>query len=95
LRRLAEAGVDLVASGHIHQGSACERHEFDTDAGARTLVLTTAPGLGRPRPRRHGEAQGLQLYSFEPGSITVETHVWDEGELRKTAERRFSRTIEG
>jgi len=91
LRRLAEGGVDLVASGHIHQASAIERHEFDVGAGIRPLIVATVPGFGRPRPRRQGEAHGLQLYSFEEGEITVETYIWREGELRLTGERRFPR----
>ena len=91
LRRLAEGGVDLVVSGHIHQASVLERHEFDVGAGVRPLVVATAPGLGRPRPRRQGEAHGLQLYGFDEGEITVETYLWRGGELRLTGARRFPR----
>jgi 3',5'-cyclic AMP phosphodiesterase CpdA len=91
LRRLAEAGVDLIASGHIHQGSVAAQQEFEIGAGRRPLVVATAPGFGRPRPRRRGEAHGLQLYGFEQDAITVETYVWSTGELRLTGERRFPR----
>lgn len=91
LRKLAEGGIDLIASGHTHQSSVIERHEFDVGAGIRPLVVATAPGLGRPRPRRSGEAHGLQLYGFDEGEITVETYIWRENELRLTAERRFPR----
>ena len=91
LRQLAESGVDLIASGHIHQGSVVAQQEFDVDAGKRTLVVATAPGLGRPRPRRQGEAHGLQLYGFDEGEISVETYIWDGGELRLTGARRFPR----
>ena len=90
LRSLAEAGVDLIASGHIHQASACEWSEFDTSAG-RSLVLTSAPGLGEPRPRRRGEVRGLQLYSFESEEIAVETHIWQERSLVQIATRHFPR----
>jgi 3',5'-cyclic AMP phosphodiesterase CpdA len=91
LRGLAAAGVDLIASGHIHQSAVCERQEFDFGAGKRALIVATAPGFGRPRLRRRGEVHGLQLYSFEEGAITVETYNWRENELRLTAERRFPR----
>lgn len=91
LRALAEAGVDLIASGHIHQSSVSERHEFDVSAGKRPLVVATAPGFGRPRRRRRGETHGVQLYSFEEGQITVETYIWSANELRLTSERRFPR----
>jgi 3',5'-cyclic AMP phosphodiesterase CpdA len=91
LRLLAEAGVDLIASGHIHQGSAIERHEFDVGAGKRALVVATTPGFGRPRQRRQGEAHGLQLYGFDEGEISVETYIWHGGELRLSGARRFPR----
>ena len=91
LRKLAEGGVDLVASGHIHQGLTIERHEFDVGAGKRPQVVATASGLGRPRPRRQREAHGLQLYGFDEGEVTVETYIWHENELRLTGERRFPR----
>ena len=91
LRRLGEAGVDLICSGHIHQATSIERHEFDMGAGKRALVIATAPGLGLPRPRRQREEHGLQLYSFEPGQIGVETYIWHGGELLLTGERRFPR----
>lgn len=91
LRRLAEAGVDLVASGHIHQSSVIERHEIEVESGERAAVVVTAPGFGRPRPRRKREAHGLQLYSFEPEATTVETFAWSGGELRPVAERHFPR----
>jgi len=91
LQQLAGSGVDLIASGHIHQGSVIERHEFDVSAGKRTLVVATAPGLGRPRPRRQGEAHGLQLYGFDEQEISVETFIWRYGGLRLTGARRFPR----
>jgi 3',5'-cyclic AMP phosphodiesterase CpdA len=91
LARLAEAGVDVICSGHVHQSSVVERREFYVEGGRRTLVVATAPGLGRPRPRRRRETRGLQLYSFDEGSIGVETYIWHKDELRLVTERRFPR----
>jgi len=91
LQQLAGSGVDLIASGHIHQGSVVAQPEFDVGAAERSPVVATTPGLGRPRPRRQGEAHGLQLYGFEQDAITVETYVWSAGKLRLTGERRFPR----
>ena len=62
-RYLTAAGAELVVGGHIHQASIALRREFEAfngDEGA-SLVLATAPGAGRPRPHRRGEAQGLLL----------------------------------
>jgi 3',5'-cyclic AMP phosphodiesterase CpdA len=91
LRKLAQGGVDLVASGHIHQASTIERHEFDVGAGVRPLIIATTPGFGRPRPRRQREAHGVQLYGFDEGEISVETYIWHQGELRLTGARCFPR----
>jgi len=91
LQQLAEGGVDLIASGHVHQGSVVAQPEFDVGAGARPPIVVTTPGFGRPRPRRRGEAHGFQLYGFEQDAIAVETYVWSAGELRLAGERRFSR----
>jgi 3',5'-cyclic AMP phosphodiesterase CpdA len=91
IEQLAEHGVDLIASGHIHQGSVVAQREFDVGARKQTLVVATTPGLGRPRPRRQGEAHGLQLYGFERDRVTVETYIWSDGELALSGERRFPR----
>ena len=63
LRSFAAAGAELVLGGHIHQSTAVERHSFEATAAGdrRPLVLTTAPGFGRPRPERLGEANGLHV----------------------------------
>jgi 3',5'-cyclic AMP phosphodiesterase CpdA len=92
LHALVAAGADLILSGHIHQAAVSERHEFEVVAGdARTAVLSTAPGLGRPRPNRVGEARGLHVY--EPGerALAVHTYVWRGGDWALAAERTFPR----
>ncbi len=93
LARLADAGAELVVGGHIHQSSTVERHEFAVLDGAvrSSLVLATAPGYGRPRPRRAGEAQGLHVYRWDEMRLTVETRVWDGARFARTAERSFPR----
>ena len=71
LRSLAAAGAELVLGGHIHQGTAVERHAFEAlDDGVQgSLVLSTAPGFGRPRPNRLGEANGLHVVRWTPAEI--------------------------
>jgi 3',5'-cyclic AMP phosphodiesterase CpdA len=93
LAALAAAGAELVAGGHIHQSTAVERHEFVAVDGAPggSLVLATAPGLGRPRPRRAGEAHGLNLYTWSERELTVETRVWVGTGFVPTASRTFPR----
>ena len=93
LRALAEAGAELVLGGHIHQGSAAERHAFEALAGrdARPLVLATAPGYGRPRPHRLGEANGLNVVRWTPTEIEVETRIWRTGPSRPRLFRRIYR----
>jgi hypothetical protein len=92
LSRLVAAGAELVVGGHIHQGAVAERHEFDVLVGrAPGCVISIAPGLGRPRPRRHGEARGCVAYRADERSLTCETFIWIDGSWWQTAERRFNR----
>jgi 3',5'-cyclic AMP phosphodiesterase CpdA len=95
LGSLAAAGAELVAGGHIHQASIALRHEFETmdGAGDVALVLATAPGLGRPRPHRRGEAQGLLLYEWDESELAIVTYVWQTGTFRPVARRSFPRAL--
>jgi len=90
LHELVNAGADLIVGGHIHQAAVSERHEFEVVGGdARAVVISIAPGLGQPRPRRLGEARGLQVYEIEAGTLTVETHIWRGDDWALTARRSF------
>ena len=93
LRDLEAAGAELVVGGHVHQASVAEVREFRASDGAREgmLVLATAPGLGRPRPRRLGEAQGAMVYECDERTLTVRTHAWDGASFTAVAERVFRR----
>jgi 3',5'-cyclic AMP phosphodiesterase CpdA len=93
LRALAEAGADLVLSGHVHQVALAERREFEALDGRsdRTLVLATAPGIGRPRPNRKGETRGVNVYDASPDGLTVTTLMWEENEFVEVARRSFPR----
>ena len=91
LRALASAGAELVLGGHIHQSTTIERHEFEATSGTGSLVLATAPGLGRPRPHRLGEAQGVHVYEWDDERLVVVTRIWDGSRFRPTARRAFPR----
>jgi 3',5'-cyclic AMP phosphodiesterase CpdA len=93
LARLVEAGAELVVAGHIHQSAVAERREFQVAAaeGERAVVVAIAPGFGRPRPHRLGEARGLQVYEATSDHIEVSTFVWREDGWGLTAVRRFPR----
>jgi 3',5'-cyclic AMP phosphodiesterase CpdA len=92
LRSLVEAGADLILAGHIHQSAVSERHEFEVVGDeARTAVVAVAPGLGRPRPRRLGEAHGLHVIDADDEALSVATYVWSRGDWTLAAERRFPR----
>jgi hypothetical protein len=93
LASLVDAGADLILGGHIHQATVSERHEFEVlDGEARGVVVSIAPGLGRPRPHRRGEACGCVVYSADGESITVETSIWHGGTWTRTAVRIFPRS---
>jgi 3',5'-cyclic AMP phosphodiesterase CpdA len=92
LAALVEAGAELILGGHIHQAAVSERREFEVvNDGTRTAVVAIAPGLGRPRPRRTGEARGLHFHEADADSIVVGTFLWSRGDWTLTAERRFAR----
>ena len=94
LGRLVDGGAELVLGGHIHQAAVCERHEFEVlDDGGQGVVVSIAPGLGRPRPKRRGEARGCLVYIADERSLTVETHIWTGRDWALTAERTFPRSV--
>jgi 3',5'-cyclic AMP phosphodiesterase CpdA len=95
LGSLVAAGADLILAGHIHQAAVSERHEFEiVRGGERSVVVSVAPGLGQPRPKRQGEARGLHLYEIEEICLRVRTYVWRDTDWGLTAERRFPRGSE-
>jgi 3',5'-cyclic AMP phosphodiesterase CpdA len=90
LHELVKGGADLIVGGHIHQAAVSERREFEiVGEEARAIVISIAPGFGRPRPQRLGEARGLQVYEIESGALTVETHLWRGDDWALTARRSF------
>ena len=92
LAALVDAGAELILGGHIHQATVSERHEFEVlDDGARGVVVSIAPGLGRPRPHRRGEACGCVTYNADRDSIVVETSIRHGDEWELTAVRTFPR----
>ncbi len=94
LHELVAAGADLILAGHIHQAAVSERHEFEiVDGDARAAVVSIAPGLGRPRPSRLGEARGLHVYEVGERTLTVATHIWRGGDWGLTARRVFPRGL--
>jgi 3',5'-cyclic AMP phosphodiesterase CpdA len=93
LAMLVDGGADLILGGHIHQGTVSERHEFEAIEGnVRGAVISIAPGAGQPRPHRRGEARGAVVYDADDSTLTVETHIWRDGDWRVVATRRFPRS---
>jgi 3',5'-cyclic AMP phosphodiesterase CpdA len=92
LASLVAAGADLILAGHIHQAAVSERREFEISRGdERGVVVSIAPGLGQPRPKRQGEARGLHVYEIEDTFLRIHTFVWRDTDWGLTAEREFPR----
>lgn len=91
LARLVESRAQLVLAGHIHQSTVAERREFEvsTPGGERATVISIAPALGRPRPKRRGETQGLHVYDALDDELTIRTYIWRQDGWGLTALRRF------
>jgi 3',5'-cyclic AMP phosphodiesterase CpdA len=93
LAALAGAGAELIVGGHIHQCVVTAHSEFEViDETAGAVVLATAPGLGRPRPHRTGEAQGALVYEWDAERLTVLTYVLGGDRFAQTARREFPRS---
>jgi 3',5'-cyclic AMP phosphodiesterase CpdA len=92
LASLVAAGADLILAGHIHQAAVSERHEFEISRGGEHgVVVSVAPGLGQPRPKRQGEARGVHVYEVEDDCLRIRTFIWQDTDWGLTAERRFPR----
>ncbi len=91
LSALAAAGAQLILGGHTHQAEVGERRDFLAEAVPDpTVIAVTAPGLGRPRPQREGEARGLHVHETDGRSVTVNTYFWNGRGWRPTAARSFA-----
>ena len=87
---LAGLGAQLILGGHTHQAEVGERRDFLAAAAAEpAVVAATAPGLGRPRPQRDGEARGLHVHETDGRTLTVRTYIWRDGSWAETAARAF------
>ena len=93
LRALVDAGVDLVLGGHVHQASIAAVPEFQAvdETDRASLVLATAPGFGRPRPYRQGEAQGLNVYDATVEMLTITTFARNRDSFAQVGQREFRR----
>jgi len=92
LAGLVEAGADLILAGHIHQAAVSERHEFEISRGGEHgVVVSVAPGLGQPRPKRQGEARGVHVYDIDDSCLKIRTFIWQDTDWGLTAERQFPR----
>jgi 3',5'-cyclic AMP phosphodiesterase CpdA len=92
LVELVRAGADLILAGHIHQAAVSERREFEISTGGeRGVVVSIAPGLGQPRPKRQGEARGVHVYEIDDARLRVRTFTWRGADWGLTAERQFPR----
>ena len=59
--------------------------------GASGGVVSIAPGFGRPRPNRRGEARGVVVYRADERTLQVDTHMWVGSAWELTAVRTFPR----
>jgi 3',5'-cyclic AMP phosphodiesterase CpdA len=98
---LVDAGAELIVSGHVHQSVIGERREFEVVSAQSTpphaTTVVTAPGLGQPRPKRRGEARGLNVFEADGTALRALTYAWTPGEgtgpgsWAVIADRRFPR----
>lgn len=90
LNALSQLEVGLVLAGHVHQSSAVSAAEFYVGLDTSVVASTTA-GLGRPRPGRHAEVRGCQLWKINATQLHCTTFSWVGEQLRPVGERVFPR----
>lgn len=90
LAALSRLEVDLVLAGHVHQSSTAAAAEFNVGEGKSVVVSTTA-GLGRPRPGRHAEARGCQLWQIDADELRCSTFSWVGEDIRVVGQHAFPR----
>lgn len=90
LEALRQLDVDLALAGHVHQSASAAAAEFYVGEGPN-VVASTASGLGRPRPGRHAEVRGCQLWRIDAAELRCSTFSWIGNDLREVARRSFPR----
>lgn len=95
LQALADAGAQLVLTGHVHQTAIAEQREFEAPdgGGRRSVVLTSVAGLGRPRPHRKGEACGVIVYELGADALVATAYAWQRGAFAEIGRRTFIRAV--
>lgn len=98
LDALRAAGADVVLGGHIHQSTTVRVTDLLAAEGApgEGMLLATAPGLGRPRPHRKGEAHGVQVLEWDEREIVTIPLSWvaragEAGTFLRVGRRSFPR----
>ena len=86
LRRFAEAGITAVLCGHDHQEAV---HLIEHTAGG--VVVSTAGTVSNRS--RGGRPSSMNVLTFAPGSVHVETLVWsaEQSDFRSGAVQEFAR----
>ena len=90
MRGLAEAGVDLILSGHLHLqhiGLTAQRYQIEGHSALVAQAGTTISTRGR------GEANSFNVVRIERPEITIEHHLWqpESGEFQRSLSERFCR----
>jgi 3',5'-cyclic AMP phosphodiesterase CpdA len=95
---LSAAGADVVLGGHIHQSTTVRLTDIQAAEGGpgEGLLLATAPGFGRPRPHRKGEAHGVHVLEWDAEHVTTITLSWvvspvEGGRFSEAGRRAFPR----
>ena len=82
-RALVDAGAELIVGGHVHQAAIVRaaRVRGASPTARAACVVATAPGLGRPRPNRRGEARGVaRLQRRRAARSPSRRYIWrDDG----------------
>jgi 3',5'-cyclic AMP phosphodiesterase CpdA len=92
LRAAEDSGVDLVLSGHLHQGYVSDMRT--THRQLRRGILSGQAGTAVSR-RRRLEANTYNLITVDGTALAFEVRVWDGREFVRRDVRRFAESADG
>ena len=77
MQGLAEFGVDLLLSGHLHASHAMQTSARYPIEGFSALVVQAGTATST---RGRGESNSFNVLRIADGLVVIERHAWDEGQ---------------
>lgn len=87
LRELTDCGIDMIFSGHLHQGYSDDVQKFYKDSNS--IIIAQAGTATSTRTRK--EKNSYNLVEVYPGKITIKVNRFNGAEFFTETEKNFDR----